>query len=70
MKETVLNATQLMDMHSQILGELGNLSGQVLVVGDIGLDEYLLGQVSRISREAPIPGVRCRESRETLGFGG
>jgi len=32
------------------------LSGlRVLVVGDLVLDEYLIGQVSRLSREAPVP---------------
>lgn len=31
--------------------------GKVLVVGDVILDEFLWGKVSRISREAPIPVV-------------
>ncbi len=35
---------------------VASLSGlRVLVVGDLVLDEYLIGQVSRLSREAPVP---------------
>ena len=40
----------------------------VLVVGDLILDRYLWGEVSRISPEAPVPVVRVR--RETEGCGG
>src|ERR1035438_7554713 len=29
----------------------------ILVVGDVMLDEFLWGKVSRISPEAPVPGV-------------
>jgi D-beta-D-heptose 7-phosphate kinase/D-beta-D-heptose 1-phosphate adenosyltransferase len=42
----------------------------VLVVGDIILDEYLVGEVSRISPEAPIPVVRLHEASVTLGAAG
>ena len=30
---------------------------KILVVGDIGLDEYVNGSVKRISPEAPVPVV-------------
>ncbi len=44
------------------------LSGhRVLVVGDIVLDEYLIGTVERISREAPIPVLELRERRHIVG---
>lgn len=42
--------------------------GKVLVVGDIILDEFLWGKVSRISREAPIPVVEIE--RESFMPGG
>jgi len=32
-----------------------------LVVGDLMLDRYLIGSVSRISPEAPVPVVRLKE---------
>jgi len=42
----------------------------LLVVGDIILDEYLIGDVNRISPEAPIPIVHLREDSLTLGAAG
>jgi len=39
----------------------------VLVLGDLMLDEYLFGQVSRISPEAPVPVVEVREEKYLLG---
>ena len=42
----------------------------VLVVGDVMLDEYLFGQVDRISSEAPIPVVREQSYEYCLGGAG
>lgn len=39
----------------------------VLVVGDIMLDKYFYGEVSRISPEAPVPITRIVKTKETLG---
>jgi D-glycero-beta-D-manno-heptose-7-phosphate kinase len=43
---------------------------KVLVVGDIILDEYLFGEVNRISPEAPVPIVLVKNSNTTLGGAG
>jgi D-beta-D-heptose 7-phosphate kinase/D-beta-D-heptose 1-phosphate adenosyltransferase len=40
---------------------------RVLVVGDIILDRYVTGAVSRLSPEAPIPVLRPDDRRSTLG---
>jgi len=40
---------------------------RVLILGDIMLDEYLFGSVSRISPEAPVPVVEITSSRRLLG---
>src|SRR3954468_24935320 len=40
---------------------------RVVAVGDAMLDEYLVGDVERISPEAPVPVVRVRERRHALG---
>jgi len=40
---------------------------RVLVVGDAILDEYLLGDCSRISPEAPVPVLKVNSSRQVLG---
>ena len=34
---------------------------KVMVIGDLFLDEYVLGQASRLSREAPIPLLVCQK---------
>ena len=39
----------------------------ILVVGDIILDEYLLGRVERISPEAPVPILNVMNTDERLG---
>jgi D-beta-D-heptose 7-phosphate kinase/D-beta-D-heptose 1-phosphate adenosyltransferase len=39
----------------------------VLCIGDIMLDRYVYGNVSRISPEAPIPVMRLNATREMLG---
>lgn len=43
---------------------------QVLVIGDLMLDEYLWGTVDRISPEAPVPVVAVEKTSHTLGGAG
>jgi rfaE bifunctional protein kinase chain/domain len=40
---------------------------RLLIAGDIMLDRYWFGEVSRISPEAPVPVVRVQRSEERLG---
>lgn len=44
-------------------------ASRVLVVGDLTLDEFLTGQVERISREAPVLILRHETTRQTPGGG-
>lgn len=37
------------------------------VVGDLMLDDYIIGVVDRISPEAPVPVVNVKEERFVLG---
>jgi D-beta-D-heptose 7-phosphate kinase/D-beta-D-heptose 1-phosphate adenosyltransferase len=54
---------------ARVEAALERFRGQrVLVVGDVMLDRYLWGRVSRISPEAPVPIVEV--SRETVRLGG
>jgi rfaE bifunctional protein kinase chain/domain len=39
----------------------------ILVVGDLTLDEFLTGQVERISREAPVPIIRHEGTKQVPG---
>ncbi|MFC1495383.1 bifunctional heptose 7-phosphate kinase/heptose 1-phosphate adenyltransferase, partial [Thermodesulfobacteriota bacterium] len=42
-------------------------STRILVIGDIILDEYVWGDVSRISPEAPVPVVNIMDETRRLG---
>lgn len=39
----------------------------ILVVGDVMLDKYIIGNVNRISPEAPVPIVNVFDEKTTLG---
>ena len=43
---------------------------QVLVIGDLMIDEYLWGSVERISPEAPVPVVAIERESHALGGAG
>jgi rfaE bifunctional protein kinase chain/domain len=50
---------------------LGRMAGRrVVVIGDVMIDEWIWGDVSRISPEAPVPVVAVREHTFTLGGAG
>jgi rfaE bifunctional protein kinase chain/domain len=50
---------------------IGRFPGcRILVVGDVMMDEYLWGRVSRISPEAPVPVVEVHGDGDDLRLGG
>jgi len=49
----------------QIFKEFQNLN--VLIIGDVMVDEYISGSVNRISPEAPVPVVHVKTTEERLG---
>lgn len=51
-----------------LLDVLGKIAGRkVLCVGDIMLDKYVYGDITRISPEAPIPVLAYQSEKEMLG---
>ena len=54
-----------MPLSDEILSRLASL--RILVVGDLMLDHYLWGEVSRISPEAPVPIVQVARESDTAG---
>jgi D-beta-D-heptose 7-phosphate kinase/D-beta-D-heptose 1-phosphate adenosyltransferase len=54
--------------HNKILDKFHKK--RILVVGDPMLDQYIRGEVSRISPEAPVPVVKVAEETCTLGGAG
>jgi rfaE bifunctional protein kinase chain/domain len=56
---------------SRLAGALAEVAGRpIVVVGDSMLDHYLLGEVGRISPEAPVPVVRVGSERHLAGGAG
>lgn len=53
---------------SQVLQQIAGT--RVLVVGDVIADEYLVGESTRISSEAPVPVLRYTGEHATLGGAG
>ena len=43
---------------------------RVLVIGDVMLDRYVIGDVSRISPEAPVPVLSVSNEKSVAGGGG
>jgi len=50
----------------KLLGKLSDIN--VLVLGDVGIDSYILGNVKRISPEAPVPIVEVYDNYNRLGL--
>ncbi len=68
-----LDATFLSQLHAysdSLLERIHQFSKvRVLVVGDLTLDEFLTGQVERLSREAPVLILRHEHTRQIPGGG-
>ena len=59
----------IQELSKQIMGKIDQFGGKrVMIVGDIGLDEYVLGRVRRISPEAPVPVLEVQEEFQRLGL--
>jgi len=43
---------------------------KILIIGDVMIDEYIWGNVTRISPEAPVPVVSCNKKEYRLGGAG
>ena len=55
----------------QLMDWLPRLAGaSALIVGDVMLDEYFIGDAERISPEAPVPVVKISDDRLLLGGAG
>lgn len=54
-------------IHDAIAALKGN---KVMIIGDLMLDHYMMGDVERISPEAPVPVVRVEREQSLLGGAG
>ena len=55
-------------MSPQVTDRLSSL--RILVVGDMMLDRYWIGNVTRVSPEAPVPVVNVMDVKECAGGAG
>ena len=64
-----MKTTEHQDVRKKSLQEYIDIfsNTRVLVIGDIILDKYVWGDVSRISPEAPVPVVEVRQETRALG---
>lgn len=63
--------TDLDLLKAEVLQELKRFrQRRVMVVGDLGLDEYVSGDVRRISPEAPVPVLEVSGEDQRLGLSG
>lgn len=52
-----------------LIQQLPALKGKkILIIGDVGLDEYVMGEVRRISPEAPVPVLEVEKEDMRLGL--
>jgi rfaE bifunctional protein kinase chain/domain len=64
-----LSSAEITQHKKTVLDSLARLEGKkILVVGDVGLDEYLAGDVRRISPEAPVPVVEVQSREFRVGL--
>ncbi len=66
-----MSARQITYSSQRLLEWLPRLAGaRVMIVGDVMLDEYFIGDAERISPEAPVPVVKISDDRLLLGGAG
>lgn len=66
---TQVTRMAMKDFTQCLTAGLAQLNGrEVVIVGDVGVDEYTLGQVRRISPEAPVPVVEVEREESRLGL--
>ena len=71
MKQTHFTPEQIAAAKDNIKNNYDRIKEQkIIVVGDIGLDEYIWGEVDRVSPEAPVPVVDVTHEDIRIGLAG
>ena len=57
------------NVKSHLLEKISSFSNfKILVIGDVGVDEYVMGAVKRISPEAPVPVLEVSSEDKRIGL--
>ncbi|ACK42001.1 MULTISPECIES: D-glycero-beta-D-manno-heptose-7-phosphate kinase [Dictyoglomus] len=60
-----------MDIRERLIRIINSWKGKkIAVIGDIMIDEYIIGKIERISPEAPVPVLEIEEEKYVLGGAG
>lgn len=62
-----MTGTLLNSQLATVVAHFGEQKKHVLVIGDVMLDRYLMGEVNRISPEAPVPVVLIKSEQQRAG---
>src|SRR3954463_16396957 len=68
MNESSIEKAQLQTLLKSFPRRMETLKGRLIVVGDVGIDECVLGDVRRISPEAPVPVLEVQSEDSRLGL--
>src|ERR1700722_15105381 len=69
MRESSFSGPELQSLLKSFPRRIADLpKGRLIVVGDVGLDEYVMGDVRRISPEAPVPVLEVQSQDSRLGL--
>jgi D-beta-D-heptose 7-phosphate kinase / D-beta-D-heptose 1-phosphate adenosyltransferase len=62
-----MTATAMNNNTATLVAHFGEQKQHALVIGDVMLDRYLIGEVNRISPEAPVPVVLIKSEQQRAG---
>lgn len=69
MKQMPATEEEILSIKSKLSSSLDDIKGRrIAIVGDVGMDEYVLGEVKRISPEAPVPVLDVHQQDQRLGL--
>lgn len=63
----IISSTMTQQKLLDTVKHFGNFNQHALVIGDVMLDRYLMGEVNRISPEAPVPVVLIKSQQDRAG---
>ena len=57
-------------IYNELIAKIKATKKSILVIGDLMLDQYIFGEINRISPEAPVPILKAKKIENRLGGAG